>query len=85
MLLSMSLLSARMKKIQSKMNALLCPQHFSQYKSMGIFQDTQGQLSPQSLIGSGQNSNLSEMLWFKNEEDPIKNKGTRVATRFSPL
>ena len=39
---------ARMKKIQLKMKALECSQDFSHYKSMGIFPDAQGQLTPQS-------------------------------------
>ena len=56
---------------------------------MGIIRDAQGQLTPQSVIGSGRNSNSFETLCFvlvtcKNEENPIKNKGARVATRFSP-
>ena len=45
----MSLLAARMKMIQSKMNGLPgleLSQHFSHYKSLGIFRDTQGQLTP---------------------------------------
>ena len=41
-------------------------QDFSHYKSMGIFQDAQGQLTPQSLIESGPNSNLSEILWLSS-------------------
>ena len=57
---------------------------------MGIFPDAQGQLTPQSEVEPGQNSNSSEMLWLslltcKNEEDPIKNEVARVATTFSPL
>ena len=31
---------------------------------MGIFQNAQGQLTPQSLIESGPNSKLSEILWL---------------------
>ena len=34
---------------------------FFHYKSMGIFPDAQGQLTPQSLVRS---SNSSEMLWM---------------------
>ena len=95
---------------------------------MGIFSDAQGQLTPQSLVQSGRNSNSSGILWLsllpaskkkiqsktkvrscaanskvsggilpkfkliqafivvlvtcKNEEDPIKNEGARVLTRF---
>ena len=43
------LLSARMKKIHPKMNALEWSQHFSHYKSKGIFPDAQGQLTHKSL------------------------------------
>ena len=60
----MSSIPARMKKIQLKMKALECSQDFSHYKSMGIFQDAQGQLTPQSLVRSGRISNSSEMLWM---------------------
>ena len=48
--LCMFLLPARMKKIQSKMNSLEWPQHFSQYKSIGIFRFAQGKLTPQPLV-----------------------------------
>ena len=60
----MSSLPARMRMIDSKMKELECSQDFSHYKSMGIFPDTQGQLTPQSLVRSGQISNSSEMLWM---------------------
>ena len=60
----MSSLPARMRMIESKMKELECPQDFSHYKSMGIFPVAQGQLTPQSLVESGQNSNLSEILWL---------------------
>ena len=58
-LLCMFSLPARMKKIQSKMQALECSKDFSNYKSMGIFPDAQGQLTPQSLVRSSQISNSS--------------------------
>ena len=77
----MSLLPARMNKIQSKMKSL----DFSPYKSMGIFPDIQRQLTPPYVIQSGRISNSVETLWLssllaKNEEDQIKNEGARVAT-----
>ena len=96
----MSSLPARMRMIDSKMKELVCSQDFSHYKSMGIFPDAQGQLTPQSLVQSGRISNSSEILWMfslpasdfmdvlvtcKYEEDPIKKKGARVVTTFSPL
>ena len=61
-LLFMSSLPARMRMIDSKMKELECSQDFSQYKSMGIFPDAQGQLTPQSLVRSGRISNSFEML-----------------------
>ena len=60
----MSSLPARMRMIDSKMKELECSPDFSYYKSMGIFPDTQGQLTPQSLVRSGRISNSSEMLWM---------------------
>ena len=72
------------------MKALDCSQDFSHYKSMGIFPDAQGQLTPQSLVRSGRISNSSEILWMSSlpasmKYDPIKNEGARVDTTFSPL
>ena len=58
----MSSLPARLRMIESKMKELEGSQDFSHYKSMGIFPDAQGQLTPQSLVESGPNSNLSEIL-----------------------
>ena len=58
----MCLLPARMRMIDSKMKGLECSQDFSHYKSMGIFPDAQGQLTPQSLARSGRISNSSVML-----------------------
>ena len=39
---------------------------FSHYKSMGIFQNAEGLLTPQSLVESGPNSRLSEILWLSS-------------------
>ena len=74
-----------MRLIKSKMKELECSQDLSHYKSMEIFPDAQGQLTPQSLVRSGRISNLSEMLWISSfpsriKEDPIKNRGARVFT-----
>ena len=63
-LLWLVLLSARMKKIHPKMKVLEWSQHFSHYKSMGIFQDAHGQLTHKSLVGSCRISNHSEILWL---------------------
>ena len=46
----MSSLPVKMRMIESKIKELECAQDFSHYKSMGIFPDTQGQLTLQSLV-----------------------------------
>ena len=63
-LLWLVLLSARMKKIHPKMKILEWSQHFSHYKSMGIFPDAQGQLTHKSLVGSCRISNPFKTLWL---------------------
>ena len=70
----MSSIPARMKKIQLKMKALECSQDFSHYKSMGIFPDAHGQLTPQSLVRDF----MDVLVTCKYKEDPIKNEGARV-------
>ena len=49
----MSSLSVRMKMFESKMKEFEGSQHFSHYKSMGIFSRRLGQLTPQSLVRFG--------------------------------
>ena len=76
-----------MKKILTKMTALQWSQHFSHCKSLEIFPDAQGQLTPQSKIKSGRNLNSSKLFMVnlvtcKNEEDQIKIEGARVKTSF---
>ena len=71
-LLCMSSLPARMKMIESKMKELERSQHFSNFKSMGIFPNAQGQLTPQSLFRSGRISNSFEMLWMSSLPARIK-------------
>ena len=77
-----SSLPARMRMIDSKMKKLECSQDFSHYKSMGIFPDAQGQLTPQSLVRSGRpnlelvRDVMDVLVTCMYEEDPIKNMGT---------
>ena len=73
------------------MKALESRQH---YMHLYInFQDIQGQLALQSMVGSGRISSSSEILWLslllswinmltihKNDEDKIKNQGSKVLT-----
>ena len=73
--------------IKNKGATVECPQHFSHYKSMRLFQDAQGQLltvevptverrrTPLcSVVGSEQISNLSESLWLSSLIFMIPNK-----------
>ena len=67
------------------MKELECSQDFSHYKSMGIFPDAQGQLTPQFLGPIWPNFELVRdvmdvLVTCKYEEDPIKNEGARVVT-----
>ena len=52
---------------------------------MGIFSDTQGQLTPQSLVKNSKFELVPDIIdvlvTCKYEEDPIKNEGARVLTR----
>ena len=68
----MSSLPARMKMSQLNMKELEWSQHFSNYKSMGIFLDAQGQLTPQSLVRSGRISNSLLMLYMVSLPARIK-------------
>ena len=76
--------------IYTKMKELEWSQDFSHYKSMGFF----------SRRSRAANSTVLSRIWLKfelvrdimvvlftckYEEDPIKNKGARVDTTFSPL
>ena len=47
-----------------KIMALEWPQYVSHYKSMGIFPDAQGQLTPLSEVEPSPNTNSCEMLWL---------------------
>ena len=77
-----------MKKIQLKMKALECSQDSSFDKSMGIFPDAQGQLTLQSVVGSGQFSNSSETLRLSllpAKMKKIRSKMTSGARVFTTL
>ena len=54
-------LPASMKRIRLRTAEKKWRHQFYQYKPMGIFSDFQRQLTPQSVVQSSQNSNLSEL------------------------
>ena len=72
------LVSARMKKIHQKIKTLEWSQHFSHYKSMGIFPDAQGQLTHMSLVIFCQISNPSRFLWLSLFPPRIKNNSPKM-------
>ena len=83
-ILWMSLLPARMKKIQSKMKALEWSQHYSLFlkRSRAATSEVSDGILPkfkpiQAL--------MADLVTCKNEEDPLENEGTRVVTTFLPL
>ena len=84
------LVVCKMKEENLKMKAQECSQHFSYYKTMGIFPDAEGQLTPKFLVRSCRISNPSETLWLSSlptriKKSQSKNEEARVGTRFSPL
>ena len=62
-LLWLTLLPARMEKIHWKMKVLEWSQRFSNYKSMGIFPNAQGQLTHKSFVRYCPILNPSQVLW----------------------
>ena len=77
-LLWLVLLSARTKNIHPKMKVLEWSQHFSHYKSMGIFLDAQGQLTHKSLVQSCRISNPLEILWLSSLPARIKKNQSKM-------
>ena len=69
---------AIMKKIHPKMKVLEWSQHFSHYRSMGIFPDAQGQLTHKSLVGSCRISNPFEILWLSLLPARIKKNKSKM-------
>ena len=85
-LLCTSSLPVSMKKIRSKTAEKKWQHRFPHYKSIGIFSDAQGHLTPLSVVRSGRTSNSSELLRMSSlpasEKDPTKNSREKVATPF---
>ena len=69
---------SRMKKIHPKMKVLEWSQHFSHYKSMGIFPDAQGQLTHKSLVRSCRISNPFQILWLSLLPARIKKNKSKM-------
>ena len=69
------LLACKNEEDPIKMQALEWPRHFSNYKSLKIFQDAQGQITLQSVVRSDRISFYGCPHYLQNKEDPIKNEG----------
>ena len=69
-----------MKKIQLKKRTLERSQDLSNYESMEIFPDAQGQVTLQSIVGSGQISNSSKTLWLSSLPANIKTIRSKMKT-----
>ena len=76
----MSLLPARMKKIQSTMKALECEQAYSSIiqHSRAANSEVSGGIPPKSELIQ---AFIVVLVTCKNKKDPIKNTGSRVLTR----
>ena len=74
-----------MKKIRSKMKVLyrvLTRLYFNFLDVQGQLTAVRGQIWPNFKLIC---TLMVVLITCKNEEDPIKNEGTRVLTAFSPL
>ena len=74
-------LPTSMKRIQSKTAKKKWRHRFSHYKPMGIFSDVQGQLTPQAVVQSGRNSNLSELSCMLSLPASMKRIGWKTAEK----
>ena len=74
-------LPASMKRIRSRTAKKKWRHHFSHYKPMGTFSDVQGQLTPQSMVQSGRNSNSSEHSFMSSLPASMKRNGSKTAEK----
>ena len=80
-----------MKKIQSKMKELECLQDFPHDKSIDGNFFRRSRAANSAVLGRIQlkfelvRDIMVVPVTWQSEEDPIKNEGARVLTRFSPL
>ena len=70
------LITCKIEEDSIKKKALEWPQHIFHCKSMGFFPNAQGQLTPQSVVGSDCKSNSVESLWFSSL--PVRMKKIRL-------
>ena len=74
-------LPASMKSTRSRTAEKNRRHRFSHYKPMGICSDLEGQLTPQSVVQSGRNSNSSELSCMSSLPASIKRNGWKTAEK----
>ena len=74
-------LPASMKRIRSRTVEKKWRHRFSHYKPMEIFSDVQGQLTLQSVVRSGRNSNLSELSCMLSLPASMERIGRKTAEK----
>ena len=72
---------ASMKRIRSRTAGKKWRHRFSHYKPMGIFSDVQGQLTQQSVVQTGRNSNLSELSCMSSLHASMKRIRRKTAEK----
>ena len=60
------------------MKVLQWPQHIPHCKSLVTIPDAQGQLSPQSQVKAGRNSNSSKLLWLSSLPEKMKRLQSKI-------
>ena len=75
------IITASMKRVQSRTAEKKWRHRFSHYKPMGIFSDVQGQLTPQSMVQSGQNSNSAELSYMSLFPASMEMNGWKTAEK----
>ena len=80
-LLCLSWLSATLMMIRSNMNELAWRHHFPIISLKGNFLNAQGQLTPLSVVRSGRNSNLPEILCMSSLPASIKRIGSKTTKK----
>ena len=66
------------EEVKLKMKAPESSQYFPHYKSMGIFPDAQGQLTPQSLVRSCGILKPSKNLWLSSLPARMKKNQSKM-------
>ena len=78
------IITCKYEKDQIKNSREKVETSFSHYKPMGIFSDIQGQLTQQSVVQSGRNSNLSELSCMSSLHASMKRVRRKQSRKSGP-